>query len=274
LDKILLNEWVGLPIFGLVMYTIFTATFKIGNIFLDMIDVFFSETVTTLANSGLEALGVAGWLQSLIVDGIIGGVGGVLTFLPNIAILFLFLSILEDSGYMARIALLMDKAMRKIGLNGKAFVPMVMGFGCTVPAIMGTRTLDNRRDRLITILITPFMSCGARMPVYVLFATAFFPGNEGLVVFSLYLLGILIAILSGWIFKSTLFKGESSPFIMELPSYRIPTLKGMALHVWENVKEYITKAGTIILAASIIIWYIIGFICTSLCSLYCNYCSY
>lgn len=259
IDKILTNKWLGIPIFIAMMYMVFYMTFNIGNIFLDMIDAFFSETVSGWASNALEAVGAAEWLKSLIVDGIIGGVGGVLTFLPNIIILFIFISILEDSGYMARVAFIMDRAMRKIGLNGKAFIPMLMGFGCNVPAIMGTRTLDNEKERIASILINPFMSCGARLPVYILFASVFFTGNEGLVVFSLYILGILVAIIVGLIFKKTLFKGEGAPFVMELPPYRIPTLKGIFIHVWERVKGYLMKAGTIIFAASIILWFLLGY---------------
>lgn len=259
IDKVLTNKWLGIPIFGIMMYIVFYLTFNIGNLFLDMIDVFFSETVSGWVASGLEAIGVAAWLQSLVVDGIIGGVGGVLTFLPNIIILFIFISILEDSGYMARVAFIMDRAMRKIGLNGKAFIPMLMGFGCNVPAIMGTRTLENEKDRLAAILINPFMSCGARLPVYVLFASAFFAGHESVVVFSLYALGILVAIIVGLIFKKTLFKGEGAPFVMEFPPYRIPTLKSTFIHVWDRVKGYLTKAGTIIFAASVILWFILGY---------------
>lgn len=234
-------------------------TFNIGNIFLDIIDVFFSETVAGWVSSALETVGAAEWLKSLIVDGIIGGVGGVLTFLPNIIILFIFISILEDSGYIARVAFIMDRAMRKIGLNGKTFIPMLMGFGCNVPAIMGIRTLDNEKERIAAILINPFMSCGARLPVYVLFASVFFAGHEDLVMFSLYVLGILIAIIVGLIFKKTLFKGEGAPFVMELPPYRIPTLKGILIHVWERVKGYLVKAGTVIFAASIVLWFLLGY---------------
>ncbi|KGG80914.1 iron transporter FeoB [Caloranaerobacter azorensis H53214] len=259
IDKVLTNKWLGIPIFAGLMYIVFFMTFNIGNIFLDIIDVFFSETVSGWASNALEAVGAAEWLKSLIVDGIIGGVGGVLTFLPNIIILFIFISILEDSGYMARVAFIMDRAMRKIGLNGKAFIPMLMGFGCNVPAIMGTRTLDNEKERIAAILINPFMSCGARLPVYILFASVFFAGHEDTVVFSLYVLGILVAIIVGLIFKKTLFKGEGAPFVMELPPYRIPTLKGIFIHVWERVKGYLVKAGTIIFAASIILWFLLGY---------------
>lgn len=259
IDKVLTNRLLGLPIFAGIMYLVFYFTFNIGNVFLDMIDGFFAETVSGAATTALESMNVAGWLQSLLVDGVIGGVGGVLTFLPNIAILFLFISILEASGYMARVAFIMDRFMRKIGLNGKAFLPMLMGFGCNVPAIMGTRTLENEKDRLAAILINPFMSCGARLPVYVLFTSIFFKGNETLVMFSLYMLGILIAIIMGLVFKKTLFRGESAPFVMELPPYRVPSIKGVLLNIWEKCKGYIVKAGTVIFAASIVIWFILGY---------------
>ncbi|RKD21425.1 ferrous iron transport protein B [Caminicella sporogenes DSM 14501] len=259
-DKILTNRWLGLPIFALIMYGVFYFTFDlVGNKLLDMIDVFFAETLSGWVTGLLESVGAAEWLKSLIVDGIIGGVGGVLVFLPNIVCLFLAISILEDSGYMARVAFIMDRAMRKIGLSGKAFIPMILGFGCNVPAIMGTRTLEDENDRLTAILINPFISCSARLPVYTLFAAAFFPGKENKVVFSLYILGILIAIIVGLIFKKTLFKSDITPFVMELPPYRIPTLKDTLLHVWERVKGFLIKAGTLIFGASIVLWFILGY---------------
>lgn len=258
LDKILTNRWLGLPIFAALMYLVFWFTFNVGGIFLDIIDGWFG-TLGEVVGASLEYIGTASWLQSLITDGIIGGVGGVLVFLPNIAFLFLALSILEDSGYMARVAFIMDRAMKKIGLSGKAFIPMLMGFGCTVPAVMGARTLEDEKDRLATILVAPFMSCGARLPIYILFAGVFFKGREDIVVWSLYLLGILVAIISALIFKKTLFKGETAPFVMELPPYRFPSIRVTGSLVWEKLKGYITKAGTVIFAASIIIWFILGF---------------
>jgi len=260
IDKVLTNKWLGLPIFALIMYGVFYFTFDlVGNRLLDMIDVFFAETLAGWVSNILETIGVSEWLQSLLVDGIIGGVGGVLVFLPNIACLFLAISILEDSGYMARVAFIMDRAMRKIGLSGKAFIPMILGFGCNAPAIMGTRTLEDQNDRLTAILINPFMSCSARLPVYTLFAAAFFPNNEKTVVFSLYLLGVFIAIFIGLIFKNTLFKGDSTPFVMELPPYRIPTFKGLTIHVWDRVKGFLMKAGTLIFGACMVLWFILGF---------------
>ena len=260
LDKVLTNRWLGLPIFALIMYGVFYFTFDlVGNRLLDMIDVFFAETLTGWVSDGLESMGVSGWLISLAVDGIIGGVGGVVVFLPNIACLFLAISILEDSGYMARVAFIMDRAMRKIGLSGKAFIPMILGFGCNAPAIMGTRTLEDEKDRLTAILINPFMSCAARLPVYTLFAAAFFQSQEKTVVFSLYVLGIFVAITIGLIFKNTLFKGDATPFVMELPPYRVPSIKGLAIHVWDRIKGFLIKAGTLIFGACMVLWFILGF---------------
>lgn len=259
LDKWLLNKLIGLPLFGLVMWLMFYLTFNVGGYFADWIDVFFTTQLSPMTTSVLTQLEVAQWMQSLIVDGIIGGVGGILTFVPNIAILFLIISILEDSGYMARVAYLMDFWMSKVGLNGKSFIPMILGFGCNVPAIMSTRTVENENDRLITILVNPFMSCGARFPVYVLFSGAFFPGQETLVTFSLYLLGVVMALVCAFIFRKTLFKGEDTLFIMEFPPYRIPSLKSLGVHVWERVQGYLTKAGTVILGASIILWMVLNF---------------
>lgn len=258
IDKVLTNKWWGLPIFAGMMYLVFALTFKIGNVLLDVIDGWFG-TLGELAGASLEAAGIAGWLNSLIVDGIIGGVGGVLVFLPNIAFLFFAISILEDSGYMARVAFIMDRAMRKIGLNGKAFIPMIMGFGCSVPAIMATRTLEEEKDRIASILITPFMSCSARAPIYIMFIAAFFTSHQGLIMFSMYFIGIIVAIIMGLIFKNTLFKGKAAPFVMELPPYRIPTVKGTLLRVWDRVKAYIIRAGTIIFAASIVLWFVLNF---------------
>ncbi len=259
IDRVITNKWLGLPIFAGMMYLVFYFTFNIGNIFLDLIEGFFGETVGPVVGDALASIGAAQWLQSLVVDGIIAGVGAVLTFLPNIIFLFIAIALLEDSGYMARVAFIMDRAMRKIGLNGKAFIPMLMGFGCTVPAIMATRTMEEESDRLTTMMITPFMSCSARLPIYILFAGAFFPGSESAVVFSLYFLGILVAVLMGIIFRKTIFKGDGTPFVMELPPYRIPTMRGIGLSVWERVKAYITRAGTVIFSASIIMWLILGF---------------
>ncbi len=259
LDKHLLNQWLGIPIFAVIMYAVFNMTFTLGGYGVDLLDVFFSEYVSGWALMLLQAAGVAEWMQSLVVDGIIGGVGGVLTFVPNIAIMFFFISILEDSGYMARVAFIMDRWMTKVGLNGKTFIPMILGFGCNVPAIMGTRTLENENDRLIAILINPFMSCSARLPVYILFSSVFFRGYESVVTYSLYVLGILVALLVAYVFRRFLFKSEDTPFIMELPTYRLPVPKALFIHVWERVRGYIVKAGTVIFAASVLLWVITNY---------------
>ncbi len=259
LDKYLLNQWFGIPIFALVMYMVFNMTFTLGGYGVELLDVFFSETVSGGVSVLLQSLGVADWMQSLVVDGIIGGVGGVLTFVPNIAIMFFFISILEDSGYMARVAFIMDRWMTKVGLNGKTFIPMILGFGCNVPAIMGTRTLENENDRLIAILINPFMSCSARLPVYILFASVFFRGYESVVTYSLYVFGIVVALLMAYIFRKFLFRSEETPFIMELPTYRLPIPKALFIHVWERVRGYIVKAGTVIFAASVILWVVTSY---------------
>lgn len=257
-DKIITNTFLGIPIFIIMMLAVFAFTFSVGNYFaglLDQVLVAFSGYLEYF----LIRINVAEWLISLIIDGILGGVGGILIFLPNIACLFIAISILEDSGYMARVALLMDKFMSKIGLNGKAFIPMILGFGCSVPAIMTARTLENEKDRLITTMITPFMSCSARMPIYILFSRIFFPGQEILVSFSLYILGIIVAIIIAIIFKQVMKKGEKTYLIMELPEYKRPSIKSIGIFVWQKVKEYITRAGTIIFIASVILWFILAF---------------
>lgn len=260
IDLILTNKYLGLPIFALLMFGVFYFTFDlVGNQLNGMIDEFINGAVAPAVSAGLENAKVSPWLQSLIVDGIIGGVGGVLTFLPNIACLFLAISIMEDSGYMARVAFIMDRAMKKVGLSGKAFIPMILGFGCNVPAIMGTRTLENENDRLTSILVNPFMSCSARLPVYILFAGAFFPGNEKFIVYSLYILGIFVAILMALIFKTLLFKSEVVPFIMELPPYRLPSFTTTLANVWERVKGFLIKAGTLIFGVSVVLWFILGY---------------
>ena len=250
IDNIITNRILGLPIFLIIMYLVFQFTFTIGTPLQDLIDTGFGM----LGDAITATLG-SGFLTSFLVNGIIGGVGGVLTFLPIIFLLFFALSILEDSGYLARAAFVMDKIMHKLtGLHGKSFIPMVLGFGCCVPGVMATRTLDNDRDRITTMLITPFMSCSARLPVYALFTAVFFAAYQGEVTFSLYLLGIIIAIIVALIFKKTIFKGLSSPFVMELPTYKIPTLKGVLIHTWERGVIFLKKAGTIIFALSVIVW--------------------
>jgi ferrous iron transport protein B len=250
IDRIVTHKYLGIPIFLLIMWFTFQITFTVGDPLGGYIEEGFAWLGETLAASMGE-----GFLTSFIVDGIIGGVGGVLVFVPLIFILFLLLSILEDSGYLARAAFVMDRFMHKlVGLHGKSFIPMILGFGCAVPGIMATRTLENEKDRLLTMLIVPFMSCSARLPVYALIVAAFFSAYQGWVIFSLYLLGIVVAIIVAAIFKKTIFKGMSAPFVMELPPYRIPTVKGAIIHMWERGVLFLKKAGTIILALSVVIW--------------------
>ncbi len=249
IDKVFTNRWLGLPVFGIMLWAMFQLTYKVGAYPMDWIDAGVVHLMGKLSN-----LLPAGMFSSLVVDGMVGGVGAIAVFLPNIFILFFIIALLEDSGYMARVAFIMDRVMHTMGLHGKAFVPMVMGFGCNVPAIMGTRILETRRDRILSILINPFMSCSARFPVYVLVAGAFFPKQAGTVIFSMYSLGILVAILSGRLFSKTILSGMSKPFVMELPPYQLPTLRSLLLHTWERGFLFIRKMGTVILAGSVIIW--------------------
>lgn len=258
IDRVAINKYFGIPLFLVVILAVFQATFIISEPIISLIETVF-EFLGNVISQILISLKASSLFISLIKEGIIGGVGGVLVFIPVISILFIFISLLEDSGYMARVAYIMDRLMRKIGLHGKAFIPLILGFGCNVPGIMATRTLERKEDRLLTILINPFMSCSARLPVYVLFAGIFFPKNQGLVIFSLYLLGMLVAISAGFIFRKCLIKKETSPFIIELPPYRLPSVKGVFIHVWERVWQFIKKAGTIILAFSIIVWFLASF---------------
>jgi ferrous iron transport protein B len=258
IDKILTNRFLGLPIFLLIMAAVFYLTFTVG----DMIKGIFEgglEAFSELASSYLDSMNVGEVLSSLIVDGIIAGVGGILTFLPNIFILFLALAFLEDSGYMARVAYVMDGIMGKVGLSGRAFIPMLLGFGCTVPAIMASRSLENIHDRRKTILITPFMSCSARLPIYVLFSQMFFADNAMLVAYSMYLIGILVAIIVAYIMRKNTDNKDVNSLLIELPEYKSPNARTIIIYVWEKVKEYLTKAGTTIFAASVIIWFILNF---------------
>ena len=249
-DKILLNRVLGIPIFLGIMWLLFQLTFTLGAIPMEWI-----ENGATALGQWVQANMTEGLLSSLVVDGIIGGVGGVLVFLPNIILLFLGIALLESTGYMSRAAFVMDSIMHRAGLHGKSFVPMLIGFGCTVPAIMATRTLENPRDRLVTMLVTPLMSCGARLPVYTLLIAAFFsPQAGGNILFSLYLIGIILAIVMARIFRTFILPGDTEPFVMELPIYRLPTLKYLLIHMWERTWLYIKQAGTIILAMSIIMW--------------------
>lgn len=248
-DDLLTNRWLGFPILIFFMWLMFQATFTIGaypQAWIETAVNWFGNLVYSWMDEGI--------LRDLIVNGIISGVGGVLVFLPNILILFLFISILEDTGYMARAAFIMDKLMHKIGLHGKSFIPFLIGFGCSVPAIMTTRTLENRKDRVVTILVTPFMSCSARLPVYLLFIAAFFHKNQGLILLSVYLIGAIIAILTALLLNKTAFKGLSEQFVMELPPYRIPTMRNTLVHMWDKSVQYLQKMATVILLASIIIW--------------------
>jgi ferrous iron transport protein B len=249
LDSILTHKLTGFPIFIAFLWIMFQATFRLGEYpkqWLEMLVASFGKIVDSILPYG--------YLNDLITDGVISGVGGVIVFLPNILLLFLFISFMEDTGYMARIAFIMDKLMHKIGLHGKSFIPLIMGFGCNVPAIMATRTIENKNNRILTILINPFMSCSARLPVYILFISAFFPNKAGTVLFIIYSAGILIGILVAVIFKKTLFKADEIPFVMELPPYRIPTIRSTLKHMWHKGEQYLRKMGGVILVASVIIW--------------------
>lgn len=260
IDQIVTNRYLAIPIFGLMMFFTFFVTFDlVGNPLNEAIDGLITQQIAPGLKVMLMSIGAQSWLISMIIDGILSGVGGVLVFIPNVACLFLMISLMEDTGYMARVAFIMDRSMRRIGLSGKAFIPLILGLGCNVPAIMSTRTLESEKDRLTSILINPFVSCSARLPVYTLFAAAFFPGREKYIVLSLYLLGILVAIIVGLIFKHTLFKADETPFIMELPQYRLPSAKNLFLHIWDRVKGFIVRAGTLIFGASIVLWFILNY---------------
>ncbi|MGY2793565.1 Fe(2+) transporter permease subunit FeoB [Thermostichus sp. MS-CIW-37] len=253
IDRWVLHRWLGIPIFLVIMYVMFFIAINVGGVFIDFFDI----GVGTIAVDGtahvLQQLHAPGWLIGLLADGVGGGIQTTATFIPQIGLLFVLLSVLEDSGYLARAAFVMDRLMRWIGLPGKSFVPMLVGFGCNIPAIMATRTLENRRDRLMTILMNPFMSCGARLSVYALFGAAFFPKNAQNVVFLLYLIGIGAAVFTGLVMKSTLLQGIAAPFIMELPPYHLPTLKGVAIHAWGRLQAFITKAGRMIIVMVMIL---------------------
>ncbi len=249
IDNVLTNKFVGIPIFFIFLWLMFETTFTLGQYPMNWIN-----KGMNLLSSLVSATLPAGDLRNLLSEGIIGGVGGVLVFLPNILILFFFISFLEDTGYMARAAFIMDKFMHRIGLHGKSFIPMVMGFGCNVPAIMSTRIIESRNNRLLTMMLVPFMSCSARLPVYILIIGAFFPTHQGTVLFGIYLAGIALAVFSALIFRKVFFRKEDSPFVMELPPYRMPTLKNTSRHMWNKASQYLQKIGGIILVASIIIW--------------------
>jgi ferrous iron transport protein B len=246
IDRVVLHRALGIPLFLVMMYLMFMFTINIGGAFIDFFDQFAGAIFVDGFAAALAGLGASEWVQVMLAKGIGGGLQTVATFIPVIGFLYLFLSVLEDSGYMARAAFVMDRFMRWVGLPGKSFVPLIVGFGCNVPAIMATRTLEHRRDRLMTIAMAPFMSCGARLPVYVLFAAAFFPSGAQNVVFGLYLIGIAIAVLTGLMLKNSILKGEATPFIMELPPYHLPTVKGILIHTWDRLKSFMFRAGRII----------------------------
>ena len=250
IDALVTHRWAAFPLFLLILYVVFDGTFVIGEYPMQWI-----ESIVSHIGAFVSSIMADGWLKDMIVDGVIGGVGSVLVFLPNILLLYFFISLLEDSGYMARAAFIMDRLMHKIGLHGKSFIPMIMGFGCNVPAIMATRTIESRKSRLITTLIIPFMSCAGRMPVYILIAGAFFPKHAGLVLLGMYALGILVAIVAAKIF-SHFFKEDDLPFVMELPPYRVPTVKSIFRHTWEKGKQYLQKMSGIILICSMVIWFL------------------
>ncbi|QBD86949.1 ferrous iron transport protein B [Clostridium tetani] len=258
IDNLLLNRFLAYPIFLGILYFIFQFTFSwVGQPLSDLLDEGLNDSLIPYLNDSLSSL--SPWFKSLLVDGIVGGIGSVIVFLPIILALFLGISFLEDSGYMSRAAFIMDKLMRRMGLSGKAFIPLIIGFGCSVPGIMASRTLESEKDRKLTALLVPLMSCNARLPVYALFASVFFPGNETLIVFSLYLLGILIAFLIGLLFKNTIFKKDEEPFIIELSQYKMPGFKSLTKLTWEKGKGFLKKAGTIIFAASVVIWFLSNF---------------
>ena len=258
-DKILTGKYTAIPIFIGVMFLIFFLTFHVIGAFLSDLLALGIDKLTALTDAALTAYGLNPVVQSLIIDGIFEGVGSVLSFLPVIVTLFFFLSILEDTGYMARVAFVMDKLLRRIGLSGKSIVPMLIGFGCTVPAVMATRTLPSERDRTMTILLTPFMSCSAKIPIYGFFSAAFFPQHAALVMIALYVFGILMGILAALVLEKTAFRGRPVPFVMELPNYRLPSPKTTLLLAWDKAKGFITKAFTIIFAASVVIWFLQSF---------------
>ncbi|GHV41038.1 ferrous iron transport protein B [Bacteroidia bacterium] len=251
IDAAVTNKYIGFPLFFFFMWVMFECTFRLGGYPMEWI-----ESGVTYIGNLVRGIMPDGMLKDLVVDGIIGGVGGVIVFLPNILILYAFISFMEDSGYMARAAFIMDKVMHKMGLHGKSFIPLVMGFGCNVPAILATRTIESRNSRMVTMLVNPFMSCSARLPVYLLFVGVFFKSYASLVLFGLYFTGILLAVISARLFKKFLFPKEDTPFVMELPPYRMPTLKAVTIHMWDKSQQYLKKMGGVILIASIIIWFL------------------
>ena len=259
IDKVLTNRYLAIPLFVGIMGLVFYMTFELLGAWLSDLMALAVDGLTMFADSALSAYGINPVVHSLVIDGIFAGVGSVISFLPLIVTLFFFLSILEDSGYMARVAFVMDKLLRKIGLSGRSFVPMLIGFGCTVPAIMATRTLSSNRDRKMTIFLTPYMSCSAKIPIYAVFASAFFPGYEVLVMIALYFGGMAVGVLVALLLKNTSFRGKPIPFVMELPNYRFPSGKSVALLMWEKAKDFLTRAFTVIFVATVLIWFLQNF---------------
>lgn len=255
IDKVLLNRWLGIPIFLLVMWLIFqivTPMFEAGTYF-SVAGYMMDWTEEGLGWLG-DQVGIGGWFGAFLTDGLIGGVGSVMVFVPIIFLLFFFLALLEDCGYMARVAFVMDRLLRRVGLHGRSAMPMLLGFGCNIPGIMACRTIEHRRDRMTTILVNPFMSCGARLPIYLMLVPTFFAAHQGTVVFGLYMIGIVVAIGFAWLFRRTLFRGPPAPFVMELPPYRIPRLTEALIHMWDRGKWFLIRAGTIIFAIVVLIW--------------------
>ncbi len=259
IDRILTGKWTAIPLFVVIMAAVFFLTFNVIGAFLQGVLESGIGLLTDLVDQWMTHAQVNEALRSLVIDGIFGGVGSVLSFLPIVVTLFFFLSLMEDSGYVARVAFFMDKLLRKLGLSGRSIVPMLIGFGCTVPAVMSTRTLPSSRDRKMTILLTPFMSCTAKLPIYAFFVSAFFPGRGGFIMTGLYVLGILMGILVAVLFKNTLFKGEAVPFVMELPNYRMPGAKNVAQLLWEKARDFLTRAFSVILLATIVVWFLQSF---------------
>lgn len=258
LDKILLNKFLAYPLFALIILLIFECTFSwVGGPLQNLADDLVNNSLIPFLHSLLSF--TSSWFSSLLIDGIVGGVGSIIVFLPIILTLFFCISILEDSGYMARAAFLMDIVMRKMGLSGKAFIPLIMGFGCSVPAIMSSRTLESEKDRKLAALLVPFMSCNAKLPIYALLTAALFPKNQGLVIGSLYLFGIIIAFIMGKVLRNSVFKKDEEPLVIELPEYKVPTLRNLFMHTWDKGKDFLKKAGTIIFSISVIIWFLSHF---------------
>lgn len=259
IDDIVTHKWLGLPFFFMIMYVVFRLVIDVSAPFLDWTDAVINGPIAHLFSFILNLTPAPAWIHSLIIDGVVAGVGGVLVFVPGLLILYFFLALLEDSGYMSRAAFVMDRFMRVVGLHGKSFIPMILGFGCAVPAIYATRTIASRRDRVLTALLVPLMSCSARLPVYVVFGLAFFGARAGTVIWAMYALGIIVAMLAGMVFTRTILKPDaSSAFVLELPPYRQPALKSVLIHMWENTSEFVRKAGTTILFASLVMWLLLN----------------